>query len=179
VWAEKPIVWLLEGDFVQYAGESQMNPLSYAELGQLSAEISCAIKGAMPNAVVAINHSTWNPDQVTRDFWGAMANVAYDLVWTTGVANNGGFLEANANEQSYNQATARYAFIRDLTGRSLLVDTSFGLSAMGDTWASADAATLDARIAEGVIAANVATPPPGYEAAVAALASALDRVCAE
>jgi hypothetical protein len=179
VWSDKPLVWLLEGDFVQYAGESQNEPLSYEELGALTADISCAIKGHMPNAVVAVNHSTWNPDQVTNDFWQAIADAGadYDLVWTTGVADNQGFLEAAADANIYNHATATYAYVHELTGRKLLVDTSFGLSAMGDTWSTADAATLAARIADGVIAANVATPPAGYEAAVAALEGALSGTC--
>jgi hypothetical protein len=179
VWSGKPLVWLLEGDFVQYAGESQNEPLSYAELGALTAEITCAIKSHMPSAVVAVNHSTWNPDQVTNDFWHAIADAGadYDLVWTTGVADNDGFLEAAADPNIYNHATATYAYVHELTGRKLLVDTSFGLSAMGDSWSSADTATLDARIADGVIAANVATPPAGYEAAVSALEAALASTC--
>ena len=39
---------------------SQGSPLTMAELGQLAADITCAIKTNMPNAVVAINHTTWN-----------------------------------------------------------------------------------------------------------------------
>jgi len=179
VWGAKPLVWLLEGDFVQYAGESQRDPLSYAELAGLALEITCAIKSAMPNAVVAINHSTWNPDQVTNDFWGAIrsAGVGYDLVWTTGVPNNDGFLEAGAGPSIYNHATATYAYLHELTGRKILVDTSFGLSAMSDTWSNAPAAVLNARIAEGVLAANVTEPPVDYAAAVTALGPQLDPTC--
>jgi hypothetical protein len=177
VWKDKPIVWLLEGDFVQYAGDSQKNKLSYQELGQLAADITCAIKSNMPNAVVAINHSTWNADQVTNDFWNAMKDVGYDLVWTTGVPNNDGFLEKNATPDSYNHATATYAYVHTFTGRPIFVDTSFGLSAMEDSWSSADAATLNARIADGVIAANVTMAPPSYQSAVTALAPQLDAVC--
>jgi hypothetical protein len=129
--------------------------------------------------VVAINHSTWNPDEVTDRFWGGIADAGadYDLVWTTGVANNAGFLEAGATPDIYNHATATYAYLHQLTGRKLLVDTSFGLSAMGDTWSAADAATLDARIADGVIAANVATPPGDYASAIDALRGAVAGTC--
>ena len=38
--------------------------------------------------------STWNSDNVTNSFWGAMKDVAYDLAWTTGVGNNAGFMSA-------------------------------------------------------------------------------------
>jgi hypothetical protein len=176
VW-KKPLLWLLEGDQVQYTRESQSQPLTFDELAQLTAEIACAIKSNMPTAKVAINHSTWNADQVTRDFWGAMdrARVSYDLVWTTGVANNDGYFEASSNASSYNHETAKYAAVSALTGRKILVDTSFGLSAMADTWVSASSATLNARIADGVIAANITPPPSGR--AVTAAAMNLDPTC--
>jgi hypothetical protein len=177
VWRDKPLVWLLEGDFVQYSGDSQKNKLSYAELGQLALDMTCAIKSHMPNAVVAINQSTWNSDQVTNDFWASMAGVDYDLVWTTGVANNQGFFEAGASASSYNHATATYAYVRQKTGRKIFVDTSFGLSAMGDSWSTADAATLNGRIADGVLAANVAMAPSSYGATVKALAPKLQMTC--
>ena len=178
-WPTKPLVWLLEGDFVQYSATSQMNPLSYTELAQLTADITCAIKSKMPNAVVAVNHSTWNADDVTNAFWGAMKaeSVAYDLAWTTGVANNAGFFDASENGTTYNHSTATYAYLHTLTGRPILVDTSFGLSAMGDTWSNATSATVNARIGDGVIAANVATVPSNYSTAVKALAPSLTSVC--
>jgi hypothetical protein len=177
IWKDKPLIWLLEGDFVQYAGDSQKNKLSYAELGQLAQDITCAIKSNMPNAVVAINHSTWNGDQVTNDFYAALAKVPYDLVWTTGVPNNKGFLEASANDSSYNKATATYAYLHQLTGREILVDTSFGLSGMSDSWSGATPADLNARIADGVIAANVTMPSSTYLSTVKALVPKLDATC--
>ena len=178
-WPTRPLVWLLEGDFVQYTDSTEKQALSYAELAQLAADITCAIKSNMPNAVVALNQSTWNADQVTGDYWGAMktANVAYDLVWTTGVADNGGFFDASENSTTYNHATATYAYVHGLTGKPLYVDTSFGLSAMADSWSGASAATIDARISEGVIAANVTSPDANYASRLAALKPGLDAVC--
>ncbi len=179
VWSERPLVWLLEGDFIQYTEDIQTDPLSMTELGQLAAEITTAIKSNMPNAVVSINHSTWNSDQETDAFWQSMqdATVAYDIVWTSGVANNNGYIESSGNSSSYNATTARYEYIHQLTGRNIFVDTSFGISAMADTWTAADAAILNARIAEGVIAANVVTIPGDYPSRIAALAPLLDSVC--
>lgn len=178
-WPTRPLVWLLEGDFVQYTDSTEKQALSYAELAQLASDITCAIKSNMPNAVVAINQSTWNADQVTSDYWGAMktANVAYDLVWTTGVANNGGFFDASEDSTTYNHATATYAYVHTLTGKPIYVDTSFGLSAMADSWSGASAATLNARIAEGVVAANVTSPDANYASRLAALRPSLDAVC--
>jgi hypothetical protein len=177
VWPDKPLVWLLEGDFVQYTRESQTNPLTMAELGELARDITCAIKGNMPKAVVAINHSTWNSDEVTNEFWGAMDKANYDLVWTTGVANNDGFFEQTATPSVYNKSTAKYAYVSEKTRRKILVDTSFGLSAMADTWASATPEALNARIADGVIAAHVTMLPTSQLAPLKTLSAQLDKVC--
>jgi len=160
VWPTKPLVWLMEGDFVQLVAGSQSSPLTYAEMGQLTADITCAIKSNMPNAVVAIDQSSWNSDDVTKSYWGAMKNVNYDMVWTTGVGNNQGFIEASATKSSYNATTANYAYLHTLTGRTILVDTSAGLSAAGDSWSTASLTDLNARIAEGVIAANITGTAP-------------------
>jgi hypothetical protein len=182
VWKSKPLVWLLEGDFIQYGDTGQKNPLSYVELAQITGDITCAIKTNMPNAVVAINHTTWNGNDETKDFWGAMktAGVAYDMVWTTGVANKNGFMEDARTPDYYNYATATYAYVHQLTGLPILVDTSFGLSAAGNSWSTSDAATLNQRIAEGVIAVNVGElggQASQYQSAVKTLAPKLNAVC--
>jgi hypothetical protein len=98
-------------------------------------------------------------------------------VWTTGVPNNAGFLEKTATADSYNHATATYSYVHTFTGRPIFVDTSFGLSAMADSWSSADATTLNARIKDGVIAANVTMAPTSYAGSIAGLAPQLEAVC--
>ena len=130
-WPTKPLVWLLEGDFVQLSDSGQSSPMAMAEVGQLAADITCAIKSNMPNAVVAIDHSSWNSDDVTNNYWSAMKNANYDMVWTTGVGNNNGFIEASATNSTYNHATATYSYLHSYTGRTILVDTSAGASAAG------------------------------------------------
>lgn len=160
VWPSQPLVWLLEGDFVQYTDKGQSSPLTYAEIGKLAADITDAIKSNMPNAVVAINHSSWNANDVTKGYWGAMKDVCYDMVWTTGVGNNNGFISSGTNSSSYNGATATYAFLHSTTGRTILVDTSAGASAAGDSWSTVSVSDLNARISEGVVAANITGSPP-------------------
>ena len=124
----------------------------------------------MPNAVVAINHSSWDTDAVTKSDWGAMKNVSYDLVWTTGVGNNGGFIDAATTSTTYNHATATYSCLHSSTGRPVLVDTSAGASAAGDSWSTASASDLNARTAEGVIGANITgTAPSGLSANISKL----------
>ncbi len=175
-WPTKPLLWLLEGDFVQYTGTSQANPLSYAELAQLAEDITCAIKAAMPNAVVAINHSTWNTNDVTNKYWAALADVNYDMAWTSGAGDQNGFFTAGTTAKSYNGATATYAYLHKVTGRTILVDTSFGLSATGDSWSDIGAANVNARIADGVIAVNVTNSESAYGSNISSLGT-LSTTC--
>jgi hypothetical protein len=175
-WPTKPLVWLLEGDFVQYTGTTQANPLSYTELAQLAEDITCAIKANMPNAVVAINHSTWNANNVTNAYWAAMATVNYDMAWTSGSGNANGFYGTGTTATSYNGTTATYAYLHRITGRTILVDTSFGLSATGDSWSNIGAANVNARIADGVVAVNVTNSEDGYAGNITGLGT-LSTTC--
>lgn len=178
VWSSKPLIWLLEGDFHQYSEVNQSSPLTGDELGQLAADITCAIKTNMPNAVVAINHSTWNSNEETNCFWKGMRRAYYDLVWTTGVGDNGNFIEAAGAPNYYNAATATYPYIHALTGRNIVVDTSYGISRMSDSWSNQTAAVLNNHIANGVIGVNIASSPPAdYQGVVTSLGPQLSSTC--
>jgi hypothetical protein len=178
VWSTRPLVWFLEGDFIQYAEASQTSPLTMAELGQLAADITCAIKSNMPNAVVAINHTTWNSNEETNSFWCEMRRADYDLVWTTGVGNNGNFIESAGTPSYYNAATATYPYVHTLTGKTIAVDTSYGASAMSDSWSNQTATVLNNHIANGVIGVNIANnPPSNYQSLISALAPNLMMTC--
>jgi hypothetical protein len=176
-WPTKPLIWLLEGDYVQYAASAQSKPLTYDQLGQLAALITTAIKSNMPNAIVAMDHSTWNSDDVTNSFWNAMKQAHMDLVWTTGVGNANGFLATGTTASSYNGKTATYSYLHTLTGMKILVDESAGLSQQSDTWSNQTAATINARIAEGVIGINVSGAPSTYQSNVASLGPHLNSTC--
>lgn len=176
VWPDAPLVWLIEGDFVQYTAPSQTDPLSMSELAALASDITHVIKSRMRHAVVALNHSSWNTDAVTNAYWKAMERANYDMVWTTGVGNNDGYLDTHTSPTSHNHATAKYSHIHALTGRSILVDTSFGLSAASDSWSSLSSTALNARIADGVIAANVIARSDQFRDNVATLRPQLNPV---
>jgi hypothetical protein len=64
-----------------------------------------------------------------------------------------------------------------LTGKQILVDPSFGASEANDSWTTAGASALNQRIAEGVIAASVTSPPSDYESRISSLASQLNSTC--
>jgi len=44
---KKPVIWLLEGDFISYSVEGSTSGLSYAQLGQLAAQIALAISATI------------------------------------------------------------------------------------------------------------------------------------
>lgn len=175
-WPTKPLVWLLEGDFVQYAGSSQKNPLTMTELGQLAADITCAIKSNMPNAVVAIDQSVWNPDQTTKDFWNAMKGVNYDMAWTTGVANNNGYIGSGTNSSTYNAATAKYSVLHQLSGRTILVDD--GCESSSEDWSTGSASLINGLISNGVIAfTHCGHLESNYQSLITALEPQLSSTC--
>jgi hypothetical protein len=177
VWPTKPLVWLLEGDFVEYAGSSETNPLTMTELGQLAADITCAIKGNMPNAVVAIDHSVWNSDQQTKDFFNSMKSVNYDMVWTTGVASNSGYITSGANASSYNAATAKYSVLHQLTGKTILVEDGCGAE-LNEDWKTATPSQLNGLIANGVIAfTHCGRLESTYQSSITALEPQLNSTC--
>jgi hypothetical protein len=173
----KAVMWLLEGDFIQYTYAEQSSALSMQELGTLANDIICAIKANQPNAIVAINHSPWITNEQSNQFWAAMPLNVTDFVWTTGVGNNNGFITEGTTASSYNGTTARYSYVSNLTGKGILVDTSFGASQAADSWSNQNAATLNSRISEGVMAVNVTEPPGDYQTRISGLASQLGNVC--
>jgi hypothetical protein len=164
----KPVVWLLEGDYIQYTDTSQTQPLTYTQLGQLAGLITTAIKQNQPLAVVAIDHSTWNTDAATQGFWTAMDTYApnYDLVWTSGVGSNADFISTGTTSTSYNGKTATWAYLHNYTGRKILTDSS-------DTFSTLSAAALNALISHGLVGVNV-NPP---QANVTTLAPQLSSTC--
>jgi hypothetical protein len=168
------VVWLLDGDFIQYTYAEQSAPFSMQELGELTSEIVCAIKSSQPGAIVALNHSTWTRNPTLTRYIDAMPMESIDLIWTTGEGNADGYFNRG---DAYGREDGTYAYLRRLTGKNLIVDTSFGASQQADSWTNIGASTLNRRIAEGVIAVNVTSPPPDYQSRIAALAPSLSSTC--
>jgi hypothetical protein len=106
-----------------------------------------------------------------------MKRADLDLVWTTGVGNNGNFIEAAGTPSYYNAATATYAYVRALTGKNIVVDTSYGASAMSDSWSNQTAAVLNNHIMNGVIGVNIASnPPSNYQTLIGNLGPQLMQI---
>jgi hypothetical protein len=126
-----------------------------------------------------LDHSTWNPDQTTDDYWNAMKNagVRYDMVWTTGVATNNDYLQTAQSASSYNGKTATYGYLHQLTGKTIMVDDGCGANADED-WKKASPSVLNARIASGVVAfAHCGSLETSYQSLTSALAPQLSSTC--
>jgi hypothetical protein len=169
----KQVIWWLEGDFIQYSYDDQSNPLSYAELGALARDITCAIKSNQPSAVVAMNHSPWISDQQSDGFWSAQPMDVLDLVWVQGPGDSAAFV--NAGE--YNQDTASYGWLRQKTGRPIIAETSYAGNGQADRWTNVSASAINSRISEGVIGVLVDNPGSNYQSAIGSLDSQLNPVC--
>jgi hypothetical protein len=172
---DRPVVWIVEPDFSQYAEPSQSNRLSMQELGQLASDIICAIKGNMPNAVIALNHSTWLAGGELTGFWNAMPIDLIDLLHITSSANvpGGYFNTSDAN----NRDDGTFRFLSQLTGRGIIADTSFGVTTMQDSWSTASVATLNARIDDGVVGVLVYPTPGDYAQRINGLNPQLASTC--
>jgi hypothetical protein len=168
----KPVIWWLEGDFPQYNATSQITPLSYAELGQLTRDITCAIKSNQPNAIVASNHAPWLADDVTKGFWAAQPVDVLDLIWVQGAGDAAAF----PNSDTYNAATATYAWLHNNTGLNIMAETSYASNGANDRWTTTTAANINARISSGVIGVLVNSPPSNYQTAISGFSS-LNATC--
>jgi hypothetical protein len=164
----KPVIWWLEGDFIQYSYTNQSSPLSYAELGSLARDITCAIKSNEPNAIVGMNHSPWISDAQFNGFWGAQPMDVLDLAWVQGAGDTGTF------PNSWGQSTANYRSLRTITGRPIMAETSYGTP---DRWTTTTAPNINARISEGVIAVMVNTTPSNYQTAITNLRPQIGSTC--
>lgn len=175
-YSNGPVIWVVEPDMIQYVTSgTQTSPLSFAELGSLMTDIICAIKSEMPNAIIAPNYSPWTSGDDIISFWSALPLDLIDLVHVTGMANvPGGYInDGDAN----NRSDGTFAYLHGITGKPIIVDTSFGVTTMEDTWSSSPAATLNERIADGVVAANVYPAPGDYQSRINSLNSQLDSTC--
>ncbi len=171
----KPVIWIIDPDFIQYTYDEQANPLTMQELGDLASDIVCTVREAMPNALIALNHSSWIRGSVLTGYWGAMPLDAVEFVHTTGMANvPGGYLN---DGDAAGREDGTYRYLHELTGKPILVDTSFGVSTQANTWSSASADVLNQRIADGVAGVLINPTPSNYQGQINDLSPSLDGTC--
>jgi hypothetical protein len=167
----KPVIWWLEGDFVQYSYAQQSSPLSYADLGSLARDITCAIKANEPNAIVAMNHSPWITIDQANGFWDAQPVDVMDLVWVQGYGDSG----IMPNTGTYNASVSTYTWLRQKTGRPIMAETSFAAAGVADRWTTTTAANINQRITDGIVGVNIVNPAANLQTAIQGFA--LNAVC--
>lgn len=145
----KPVIWWLEGDFIQYTYEEQNSPFSYEELGELARDIACAIKTNQPGAIVAMNHSPWISDDQMKKFWGAMPP-EIDIVWLQGPG------DSNVLNNSWAPTGCYDSLSKYSNYRPMMAETSYGTP---DRWTTTSVENINARIAQGVFAVHFNTRP--------------------
>ena len=143
----KPTIWWLEGDFVQYSDAGQVTPLSYVELGVLAHDIACAIKTNEPNAIVAMNHSPWITNTSLNQFWENMGP-EIDMCWLQAPGDQEVLNNSYANNGRWDSLSVH------IKHRPIMAETSYGSlsGTRGDGWTTTTAAQINTRIAEGAIA---------------------------
>lgn len=171
IWGtSKPIIWLMEPDYYQYASSSQQGGgLSSTELGQKMAELVAIIKKYLPNAIISMDISPWNTNQ--SGWYGSFKMPDFSFVNTSG-----GGTEANSNKiRNTDNTTWRGIF--DITGKAIIADDGYGVAGSStghdDTWD--DPNNLNARIADGVIAITQANPRSDWNGIITSLRPKLNK----
>jgi hypothetical protein len=172
--SSKPVVWLIEPDFIQYTGSEQNSPLSMGELGSLATDIVCAIKSNMPNAVIALTHSSWIREPEYSSYWSNMPLDLADFVHETGRADTGAYLN---DTDAANRSDGTWNYLGSLTGKPVLADTSFGVTEMNDSWSTSSASTLNGHIESGLAGVLLGAPPGNLQSNISGLQPSLGSTC--
>ena len=171
IWGtSKPIIWLMEPDYYQFASSSQQGGgLTFAELGQKMAELVAIIKRNLPNAIISMDISPWNTNQ--SGWYGSFKMADFSFVNTSG-----GGTEANSSKiRNTDPATWRGIF--DISGKAIIADDGYGVAGASTghdpTWD--DPSNLNARIADGVIAITQANPRSDWNGIITNLRPKLNK----
>jgi hypothetical protein len=99
------------------------------------------------------------------------------MVWTTGVADNDGYIYSGADSTSYNAATGKYSVLHQLTGKTILVDDGCGAE-LDEDWKTASPSLLNELISNGVIAfTHCGRLESNYQSLITALEPQLNSTC--
>jgi hypothetical protein len=169
---QRPIIWLIEPDFIQYTYATQTNPFTRQEIADLASQIIDTVKARLPNAIISLFHATWTYN--VAEYWSHFNLAKIDMINITGMADQNGYFN---DGDAYNRAEATYAFLHATTGKPILADTSFGVTNQNDTWSDAQTSTLNSMIGDGVFAVIIEPPPSTYEQQIAALNPSLLSPC--
>jgi hypothetical protein len=144
------------------------------ELGSLATDIVCAIKANMPNAVIALTHSSWVREPEYSSYWSNMPLDLADFVHATGRADTGEYLN---DTDAANRSDGTWNYLGSLTGKPILADTSFGVTEMNDSWSTSTASTLNGHIGNGLAGVLLGAPSGSLQSNIAGLEPSLGSTC--
>jgi hypothetical protein len=160
----EPIIWLMEPDFFQYCEANQEGgALSQQAAGQLLHELVVKIKTSLPNAVLSMDISTWNPNQ--NAWFGNFQMDDFTYMNTSGGQTDA----ASGIIRGANSTT--WKGINDVTKKCIIADDGYAIGGASSghdaTWD--DIVNLKNRINDGVIAITQANPKPDWATLIKSL----------
>ncbi len=170
----KPIVFAMEPDFYQYTTNTQTDPWTPAEAGQMMTEFVDALKSSLPNARFSIDASPWVAPNNGSDH-GASWYSNFDMSLFTFVNTSGGGTNANTTKiRSANNMT--WSGLHQASGKPILADTGYGANGVSagedPNWNNAQ--NVNARIADGVISISQYNPGGSWASTISSLRSQLN-----
>lgn len=177
-----PIIWLLEPDILQYHEATsywgtQTDPLSLAEMKSLVNDIVAKIKTNMPNAKISFDISPWlggtDWQAAHTEWWNNVASAGFAYRNTSGGRTQGN----NARIRSDANNLTTWAGIKSISKLPIIADDGYGVggASNSDWYEWVDAANLNARIADGVVALSIQKPASDYNSKIAAVRPLLNK----
>jgi hypothetical protein len=167
----RPLIFEMEPDFYQYTGSGQSEPWSAPHAGQVMTQFVNAVKKHLPNARFSLDVSPWvAPNNGADNGKSWYAN--FDMSLFTFINTSGGGTSAGtAKIRPSNNMT--WAGLHQVTGKPILADTGYGVNgaSAGPDPAWDDAANINARMADGVIAVTQYNPASSWGSTLAGVRS--------
>jgi hypothetical protein len=166
----EPIVWLMEPDYFQYAGDTRQEggPITYAEAGNFMKELVAKVRESLPNAVFSMDISPWVPDAAK---WYA----SFKMDDFTYINTSGGETDAN-NTRIRAANSMTWKSVRDVTNKPIIADDGYGVAGSSTyhdaTWD--EVGNLNARIADGVVAISQTNPKSDWNSTITSVRGQLN-----
>jgi hypothetical protein len=159
---DRPIIFQMEPDYYQYTYDSQSDPMSPPEAGQIMGQFVGAIRKHLPNALFSLDISPWVGPNNGEDH-GAQWFSNFDMSLFSFVSTSGGGTDA-ANERIRASNGMTWAGVHRASGKPILADTGYGVngSSAGHDSAWDNPANVEARMADGVVGVAQYNPQNGW-----------------
>jgi hypothetical protein len=171
---QKPIIFMMEPDFYQYTVNTQMQPWTAAQAGQIMSQFVMAIKKHLPNASFSLDVSPWVAPNNGEDN-GKQWYSNFDMSLFTFIHTSGGGTDAStATIRGSNKMTWRG--VSEATGKPILADTGYGVNgnSAGPDRAWDTVNNINARIRDGVTSISQYNPDNGWGTTISQLRAQLE-----